>query len=390
LFISFSNLFDINGKTEIVPIKLKVISIDGFSGHSSRNELMAFVNNLNPKPRKIIINHGEQSKCLDLASSIYKSQRMETTVPKNLETISINVDYNEENKFFFYGYPNDNKGTPRGDLTHQGHVEEENYIFRLERVKDDDDDFLSGFSGSGVFTKNGNSYSLIGIFIRFEEEKGKYYYAVDVGKIINEIQKKLPINFLLYNDKVLKQVKEKKVKNKLSHIIHRDGYIEPRTVYIEELDIHVAVCPVTFEEYELFCKEKNIEVPHDSFWGRGQRPVINISWNDANDYCRWLTNKNTDNKIYRLPKSNEWELIAQKNIERADTLRKDAINLYLDAWFLDYDYVKEKILYVNYVRDRKTADVHLLGTTQSTGSGGTEYTLSFIGLNRLFILNFSC
>ena len=81
--------FDVNGKTEIVPIKLKVISIDGFSGHSSRNELMAFVNNINPKPRKVIINHGEQSKCLDLASSIYKSQRMETTVPKNLETIRL-------------------------------------------------------------------------------------------------------------------------------------------------------------------------------------------------------------------------------------------------------------------------------------------------------------
>ncbi|MFH0808564.1 MAG: beta-CASP ribonuclease aCPSF1 [archaeon] len=78
--------FDINGRPELVQIKLKVISMDGFSGHSSRNELMAFVNNINPKPRRVIINHGEQSKCLDLASSIYKSQRMETTVPKNLET----------------------------------------------------------------------------------------------------------------------------------------------------------------------------------------------------------------------------------------------------------------------------------------------------------------
>jgi len=81
--------FDVNGKTEIVPIKLKVISIDGFSGHSSRNELMAFTNNINPKPRRIIINHGEQSKCLDLASSIYKQQRTETTVPKNLETVRL-------------------------------------------------------------------------------------------------------------------------------------------------------------------------------------------------------------------------------------------------------------------------------------------------------------
>jgi len=81
--------FDVNGKIEIVPIKLKLLNIDGFSGHSSRNELMAFMNNINPKPRKVIINHGEQSKCLDLASSIYKQQRTETVVPKNLETIRL-------------------------------------------------------------------------------------------------------------------------------------------------------------------------------------------------------------------------------------------------------------------------------------------------------------
>jgi len=81
--------FDVNGKTEIVPIKIKVLSIDAFSSHSSRNELMAFISNVNPKPRKVIINHGEQSRALDLASSIYKSQRMETIVPKNLETIRL-------------------------------------------------------------------------------------------------------------------------------------------------------------------------------------------------------------------------------------------------------------------------------------------------------------
>jgi uncharacterized protein len=81
--------FEVNGKIEVVPIKLKFLSMEGFSGHSSRNELMAFMNNINPKPRKVIINHGEQSRCLDLASSIYKQQRTETTVPKNLETIRL-------------------------------------------------------------------------------------------------------------------------------------------------------------------------------------------------------------------------------------------------------------------------------------------------------------
>lgn len=81
--------FNVQGKDEVVPIKLEVKTIEGFSAHSSRNELMAFINNVNPKPRRVIINHGEQSKSLDLASSIYKSHRIETIVPKNLETIRL-------------------------------------------------------------------------------------------------------------------------------------------------------------------------------------------------------------------------------------------------------------------------------------------------------------
>ncbi|MFA5484847.1 MAG: beta-CASP ribonuclease aCPSF1 [Candidatus Pacearchaeota archaeon] len=82
-------VFNVNGKEEIVPIKLKFLSVDGFSGHASRNELMAFVGTVQPKPRRIIINHGEQSKCLDLASSLHRSQRIETIVPKNLESIRL-------------------------------------------------------------------------------------------------------------------------------------------------------------------------------------------------------------------------------------------------------------------------------------------------------------
>lgn len=77
------------GKEETVPVNLEVIPIDGLTGHSSRSQLLAFVNNLNPQPKKIIINHGEQSKCLDLASSLYKMFKIETVAPRNLETIRI-------------------------------------------------------------------------------------------------------------------------------------------------------------------------------------------------------------------------------------------------------------------------------------------------------------
>ena len=44
---------------------------------------------MSPKPKKIIINHGEVSKSLDLASTLYKLTRTETVVPRNLETVRL-------------------------------------------------------------------------------------------------------------------------------------------------------------------------------------------------------------------------------------------------------------------------------------------------------------
>ncbi|MEX2177473.1 MAG: hypothetical protein WD801_02105 [Gemmatimonadaceae bacterium] len=48
----------------------------------------------------------------------------------------------------------------------------------------------------------------------------------------------------------------------------------------------------------------------------------------------------------------------------------------------DFDYLRTEIALVNWVRDRQEADVHLLVTSQSTGAGGTEFTIAFIGLRR--------
>ena len=61
----------------------------------------------------------------------------------------------------------------------------------------------------------------------------------------------------------------------------------------------------------------------------------------------------------------------------------DAANVFLDCSYrCDEDYLRTEITYVNWVRDRMVADVHLLVTTQTTGSAGTEYTLAFIGQRR--------
>jgi uncharacterized protein len=78
-----------NGKNEIYEIKMNITTVEGFSGHSDRNELMRFVQNSQPRPRKVIINHGESSRCLDLASSIHKAFRIETVCPRNLESVRI-------------------------------------------------------------------------------------------------------------------------------------------------------------------------------------------------------------------------------------------------------------------------------------------------------------
>jgi len=72
-----------------VKVKMDIYSIHGFTGHSDRNQLMNFVGRASPRPKKMIVVHGEISKVLDFASSVHKAYRMETTAPKNLETIRL-------------------------------------------------------------------------------------------------------------------------------------------------------------------------------------------------------------------------------------------------------------------------------------------------------------
>jgi len=60
----------------------------------------------------------------------------------------------------------------------------------------------------------------------------------------------------------------------------------------------------------------------------------------------------------------------------------DALRVFLDCSRCDFDYLRREVPFVNYVRDRTEAEVHVLVTTQGTGGGGTEYTFKFIGLER--------
>ena len=78
-----------NSKPEVIKVNLEIRRIEGLTGHSTRNQLTSFIYNLDPKPKRVITNHGESSKCLDLASTIHKLNKIETNAPKVLESLRI-------------------------------------------------------------------------------------------------------------------------------------------------------------------------------------------------------------------------------------------------------------------------------------------------------------
>ena len=68
---------------------------------------------------------------------------------------------------------------------------------------------------------------------------------------------------------------------------------------------------VTFEQYNRFVQDTGRARPVDEGWGRGTRPVINVSWQDAIDYTRWLSEQT--GARYRLPTEAEWEFAARSH-----------------------------------------------------------------------------
>jgi hypothetical protein len=69
----------------------------------------------------------------------------------------------------------------------------------------------------------------------------------------------------------------------------------------------------------------------------------------------------------------------QTDAASIEELKKTALNVYIDCDLCDIEYIKTEVTFVNYVRDRKEAQLHVLISVQITGSGGREYTLTFLG-----------
>ncbi len=95
----------------------------------------------------------------------------------------------------------------------------------------------------------------------------------------------------------------------------RMGCVSGQECYDDEFPVHDVTIPqafavskheVTFEDYDRYTYPNRVD---DAGWGRGRRPVINVSWNDAQDYVEWLSAQT--GQTYRLLSEAEWEYVAR-------------------------------------------------------------------------------
>ena len=95
----------------------------------------------------------------------------------------------------------------------------------------------------------------------------------------------------------------------------RMGCVSGKYCTNDEKPVHEVVIPrpfamskyeVTFEDYDKFTYPNKVR---DEGWGRDRRPIINVSWDDANKYAVWLSDQT--GKRYRLPTEAEWEYAAR-------------------------------------------------------------------------------
>jgi KH/beta-lactamase-domain protein len=82
-------IFNNEGKMEVIKVKVQVESIEGFSGHSDRRQIVNYIRRVTPRPEKVIVCHGEKSKCLSIANFLRRRFKIHATAPETLETIRL-------------------------------------------------------------------------------------------------------------------------------------------------------------------------------------------------------------------------------------------------------------------------------------------------------------
>ncbi len=87
--VSEVTMMDNEGKMAALQVKMQTETIDGFSGHSDRRQLVNYLTHLNPKPERIFVVHGEKQKTISFANFLANKANISTTVPASMETFRL-------------------------------------------------------------------------------------------------------------------------------------------------------------------------------------------------------------------------------------------------------------------------------------------------------------
>jgi len=82
-------MMDNNGKLGVVQVRMQVESIEGFSGHSDRRQLINYLTHLKPRPERVFVVHGEKSKIMNMAGFLSRKAGTATYAPANMETFRL-------------------------------------------------------------------------------------------------------------------------------------------------------------------------------------------------------------------------------------------------------------------------------------------------------------
>jgi len=94
-----------------------------------------------------------------------------------------------------------------------------------------------------------------------------------------------------------------------------EGFSDELPVHTVYLDTYyISKYEVTFEQYDEFCDATGRTKPSDEGWGRGDRPVIHVNWNDAKAFCDWMSGETGEN--IHLPTEAQWEKAARGTDQR--------------------------------------------------------------------------
>jgi KH/beta-lactamase-domain protein len=78
-----------DGRLDIAKVRLRVESIEGFSGHSDRRQLINYLTHLQPKPERVVVCHGERAKCLGMANFLQRRCELQAFAPSVMETFRL-------------------------------------------------------------------------------------------------------------------------------------------------------------------------------------------------------------------------------------------------------------------------------------------------------------